>query len=121
MRGIGIDIAEIDRLEQKQSKKGFIEVAFTSSEISELQEKKNKGEFLASRFAAKEAYMKAVGLGWSEHAEFKEIEIVKNSLGQPSVKLHGKTLTHFEQQGYQSIHLSISHTNTTAVAVVIVE
>jgi len=120
MRGVGIDIAEVDRFEQKIDDKAFLELVFTESERQFCLNKGNKAECLASRFAAKEAYMKCIGEGWSNKAQFHEIELVKTQSGKPKLVLHGGTLSHFNQN-FNQIHLSISHTKTTAVAVVIVE
>ena len=119
MKGVGIDIVEVDRFEKKVSEPTFLDVTFTKNEQDECLLKGNKAEFLASRFAAKEAYMKSIGEGWSSNAQFHEIEVVKNDKGQPQIKLYNQSLTFFEEKGFSDIQLSISHTKTTAVAVVI--
>ncbi len=119
MRGIGIDIVEIERFENRLDKPAFLELVFTDSERKKCSSKGTTAECIAARFAAKEAYMKAIGQGWSANAEFLEIEIENTDQGQPSILLHGKSLAFYTKQGYQSIFLSISHTSKTAVAVVI--
>lgn len=121
MRGIGIDIVEIERFETRLEKPAFLKLVFTDAERKNCASKGRRAECFAARFAAKEAYMKAVGLGWSANAEFLEIEITSNELGQPSILLHGKSLDFFVKNGYQSTFLSISHTSKTAVAVVILQ
>ncbi len=76
----------------------------------------------AARFAAKEAYGKALGLGLGPSGEFAEIEVVNANDGRPSIRLSGSALEIFRKQcGNASIHLSLSHEGDFAIASVIVE
>ncbi|MDF0727680.1 holo-ACP synthase [Cytobacillus sp. S13-E01] len=114
--GIGIDIIELKRIEDilhKQPK--FIDRILTESEkVSFIVLSENrKIEFLAGRFAAKEAFSKAVGTGIGKELSFLDIEIKPNESGKPSII---KPLKEKE-----SIHLSISHSKAYAVAQVIIE
>jgi holo-[acyl-carrier protein] synthase len=121
MRGIGIDIVETARIASRCEKKAFLDLVFTPQEQEYCLARGNSAECLAARFAAKEAYMKAVGLGWSENAEFLEIEIVSTESGKPEIRLHGKSKAHYEANDYSRILLTMSHTSLTAVAVVLIE
>jgi len=120
MRGIGIDIAEVDRIAQKCQKAAFVKLAFTPTEEAYCNAQAKKHQSFAARFAAKEAYMKAIGLGWSNDAQFHEIEVYRLESGQPKLRLHGNSKEYFEKEGYTDILLTLSHTSQTAVAVVIV-
>lgn len=120
MRGIGIDIVEVERIRKKCEKKAFRDLVFTPEEIHYCGKQGNPDECFAARFAAKEAYMKAMGLGWSSNSNFLEIEVFHLDSGQPNIRLSGPTLGHFSKKGYTSILLTLSHTSQTAVAVVLV-
>lgn len=120
MRGIGIDIVEVERIRQKCKKPGFVGLVFTKEENAYCLAQNNKDESYSARFAAKESYMKAVGLGWDNDAQFHEIEVINLASGQPKLKLHGNAKSYFDREGYKDIYLTLSHTSQTAVAVVIV-
>lgn len=119
IRGVGIDVVDIQRMAAKIGKSGFTQVAFTESEIAYCEPKKHSAQHYAARFAAKEAYMKAIGKGWSNEADFKEIELAKNEEGKPEIILKGRTLSYFRESDYKEIHVSFSHTENTATAIVI--
>ena len=120
MRGLGIDIVEVNRIAEKCQKSGFIKLVFTPLEEAYCQAQGQSSPSFAARFAAKEAYMKAMGLGWANEAQFHEIEVISLDSGQPKLLLHGSTKTFFDREGYNDILLTLSHTKQTAVAVVIV-
>lgn len=120
MRGIGIDIVEVARMAQKCQKPAFIQLVFTAEEETYCLAQGNSDQCFAARFAAKEAYMKAIGSGWASDAQFHEIETYKLGSGQPKLRLHGNTKQTFEKEGFSDILLTLSHTSQTAVAVVIV-
>lgn len=120
MKGIGIDIEEVNRIQERCQKQSFLDRVFTGQEQAYCKAKANPEESFAARFAAKEAFMKAAGTGWSSEADFLEIEIQNDPSGQPRIQLNGMALTFFEKKGFSSVLLSISHTPLTAVAVVII-
>ena len=120
MKGIGIDIEEVERLKVRCQKPSFLDRVFTLDEQAYCQSKTNPEESFAARFAAKEALMKAFGTGWSSEADFLEIEIKNDPSGQPVLVLHGMAKAFFENKGYSNVLLSLSHTPLTAVAVVII-
>jgi holo-[acyl-carrier protein] synthase len=120
MRGIGIDIVEVDRMAKQCQKSLFLKRVFLAEEEAYCLAQGNIYECFSARFAAKEAYMKAVGLGWANDAQFHEIEVYRLASGQPKLRLHGRTKIFFEKEGYSDILLTLSHTSQTAVAVVLV-
>lgn len=120
--GLGTDIVEVERIKKKvESDNGFKEKVFTSSEILYCENQTFKAENYAARFAAKEAFFKALGTGWIGEMSFLEIEIVKDGLGKPILKLHGKVKEEADLKGIKNLHISLSHIKSTAQAVVILE
>ena len=120
--GTGIDIIEVERVEKQISKNnGFREKIFTEKEIKYCESKKNNSQHYAARFAAKEAFFKAIGTGWRGGMAFNEIEILNNELGKPEVILHGKTKEFCEKQVINNIHVSLSHIKNFVNAIIIVE
>ncbi len=120
IKGLGTDIVEVERMAKKVKKNSFLMEVFTIKEIEYCQLKKHPAQHYAARFAAKEAYMKAIGKGWSKEANFKEIEITKTKEGAPSILLSGNTLLSFTQLNYKHIFVSISHTTSMASSTVII-
>ena len=121
-KGIGIDIIEVDRIAEKIGKgNGFRELVFSAAEISYCEQMAHKFQHYAGRFAAKEAFFKAVGTGWANGTAFNEIEITHAEDGKPVITLLGETAGWAKQKEIGSISLSISHVKTMATAVVLVE
>ena len=121
--GTGIDIAEVERIEQTIARFGgrFKERVFTADEIRYCESKANKAERYAARFAAKEAGMKAIGTGWSRGVRWQDIEVRRLPGGRPTVVFHGKAGEFFAKLGGVRAHLSITHTKESAMAYVIIE
>jgi holo-[acyl-carrier protein] synthase len=120
--GTGIDIIEVARVGEKVRKEnGFKSKVFSPIEISFCESKANKDENYAARFAAKEAFLKATGLGLTAGFELCEIEIVNDTLGKPLIQLHGNFQRRAVENGWNKIHLSLSHVQSMACAVVIIE
>jgi holo-[acyl-carrier protein] synthase len=119
--GIGTDIVEIERIKNAMNRKnGFLKRIFNEQEIEYLKRRNLRPEYVAGRFAAKEAVSKALGTGFRGF-EFKDIIIEKTALGKPIVTLKGKAKKIAQKNGNYKIHLSISHSNSNAVAYVILE
>lgn len=112
--GTGVDVCSIERLEQSLSRTENL-----AARLFHENERALPAQSLAARFAAKEALAKALGtpaiLVWNE------IEIVKDSLGKPSLKFHGQTSDRIRDLGELKFHLSMSHDGPVAVATVVVE
>ena len=121
--GTGIDIAEVERIEQTIARFGgrFKERVFTADEIRYCESKTNKAERYAARFAAKEAGMKAIGTGWSRGVRWQDIEVRRLPGGRPTVVFRGKAGEFFAKLGGVRAHLSITHTKESAMAYVIIE
>src|SRR6185312_6557276 len=121
--GAGVDICEVPRLGASIARFGdrFLQRIFTPAEIRYCQSKKNAVERFAARFAAKEAAMKALGTGASRGVTWRSIEVGHAPGGRPTLLLHGKTSQIAEQIGAKRLSLSITHTESTALAVVIFE
>ncbi len=120
IRGLGTDLVEVSRMALKIKKNEFLMLVFSSSEISYCEAKNSSAQHFAARFAAKEAYMKAVGTGWSNKANFKEIEITNKTDGAPIMTLYGETLAYFIQSKFKHIIVSLTHTESMASATVII-
>ncbi|UXP30753.1 holo-ACP synthase [Reichenbachiella agarivorans] len=118
--GIGTDIAETLRFKKKLDNTKFLETVFTPLEMDYCQRKAHPEQHFAARFAAKEAYMKALGTGWVEGADFKEIEIQNSTEGVPSITLLGGSKRYFDKSELKDIFVSISHTAEYAVAYIII-
>lgn len=120
--GIGIDMVEVDRIAEYINKEnGFREKIFSANEIQYCEANQAKGQHYAARFAAKEAFLKATGLGLTLGYELAAIEVIHDSSGKPELKLGGKFLTYFEELRCIKIHLSITHVQSMACAIVILE
>ena len=120
--GTGIDLIEVERVADKVSKnEGFRELVFTKNEISYCEARANKYEHYAARFAAKEAFFKAMGTGWRESTAYNEMEITNNELGKPELVFTGKTAETVNRIGPVNISVSLSHLKTMATAIVIIE
>jgi holo-[acyl-carrier protein] synthase len=121
--GLGIDIAEIDRIEAAIRRHGerFLERLFTPGEIAYCDSHRKRSERYAGRFAAKEAAMKALGTGWSKGVRWVDIEVVRQPGGKPALRLSGQAAVHAAQLGVRNISLTITHSGNTALAEVIFE
>ena len=122
IKGTGADIIAIDRIKKAitvDSK--FTEKIFSSEEAEYCNSKLRKEIHFAGRFAAKEAFFKALGTGWRDGMKWTEINVVNDKLGKPEIRLSGKTSEVFKEKGMSIINLSISHTKEFAVAFVIIE
>ena len=89
--GIGIDIVDINRVSKSIKQKRFVQRVFNKIEIFKCNKQKNKKNCYAKRFAAKEAFSKALGTGIANGINFSEIVVQNNDKGKPSIKLLGKT------------------------------
>ena len=120
IRGIGIDLVEIDRIAAATEKPHFAARIFTEAENSHAHAKSRPAESYAGMFAAKEAMLKAFGTGIGG-ADFSEMEILHDTAGRPFFHLSGRAQEQLAACGAVRVHLSISHTKTYAVAEVILE
>ena len=123
--GIGTDIVNIKRMEHSLKKHGFSfkNRVFSKKEISYCEKKKNSSSFYAKRFAAKEAFTKALGTGIRKGVNLKNIEITNNVYGKPLILLKGNLSRYLKKKIKSSkydIHLSLSDDKPWAQATVII-
>jgi len=121
--GHGVDLASVSRLRGILEKEGgahFEERVFSEGERVYCRARRDPMPHFAARFAAKEAYGKALGLGLGPSGNFTEIEVVNAENGRPCLRLSGKALELFRGAGGGEIHLSLSHEGDLALASVIV-
>ena len=119
--GIGIDITEIKKIKENIRSQAFQQKVFTPAELKAVDGFKNKAEHLAGKFAAKEAFMKAIGAGIWQEVWFSQIEVLNDEVGKPYIKVRGEAEKRIKESGSEKIHVSISHSGGMAVAVVILE
>lgn len=116
--GIGIDIIEISRIEKAASKEEFVNKVFTQDEIKYFDSRNRRPEVIAGNFASKEAVVKAMSVGF-RNFEWKDIEVLRDSLGKPYVILHNNARNMLGNNCI--IHVTISHCQNYAVANAIIE
>ena len=119
--GIGTDIVDIERIKRSLKKKLFIKRLFSQEEIVKCKKTKNSINCFSKRFAAKEAFTKALGTGISKGISFKEIIVLNEKNGKPFIKLEKKTKTIVEKKLKRKkfkISLSIADEKNYAVAFV---
>jgi len=120
--GLGIDIVEVERIEEKiQKDNGFRELVVSENKIAYSESQTNKFEHYAARFAAKEAFFKALGTGWLNGTAFNEVEIINNEIGKPEIVLLDKTGATISSMNFSNILVSLTHIKKMASAVVIIE
>lgn len=115
IKGTGIDIIEIERIQRAVENEKFIKRIFTKNEIEYFKTINNNIYTIAGSFAAKEAVVKALGTG-VRGFKWLDIEIVRDKLGKPIVILHEKARRISNEKGITKIELSISHCRQYAVA-----
>jgi len=120
---IGIDIAEVYRIRETLARTPrFRERVFTSAEQAYCETKgAAAAQSYAARFAAKEAFLKALKTGWRGKITWQDIEVVNDADGVPSLNVSGEAARLLKELGAAHIHLSISHTTEHAIAEVILE
>ncbi len=121
--GIGIDLIEITRIEQAITRSGqrFLERLYTAAEQAYCCTKASPYPYYAARFAAKEAFLKALGTGLREHMRWRDIEVYHEALNKPALRLYGYLREHCTAQGITRMHLSLSHSMSHAIAQVLLE
>jgi len=121
--GLGIDIAEVNRIREAIERHGeaFLKRVYTPSEVAYCKKHRDPYERYAARFAAKEAAMKALGTGWRRGVRWVDIEVARMPSGQPTIKFYGVTEEIASSLGVKRILLTITHSGNTALAQVIFE
>jgi holo-[acyl-carrier protein] synthase len=120
--GVGIDIIEVNRVAEKIGREnGFRENVFSTKEITYCESQTDKAQHYAARFACKEAFLKATGQGLLLGTTLKDIEVVSNDQGKPEVLLHATFKEAAQKNSWNKIHVSLTHVQAMACAVVIIE
>lgn len=123
--GVGVDMVEVARIKRALEHSGiggrFRRRVYTEGEVEYCEGRKRKYESYAARFAAKEAVMKALGVGWGSKTGWLDIEVCSSGAGDPQIKLHNKASSYAGKLGVRGFSLSISHTELYAIAYLIAE
>jgi holo-[acyl-carrier protein] synthase len=121
--GIGTDIVSTERFQRfvDHNNTALLYRIFTEQERTVCLARKNSGASFAARFAAKEAFLKALGTGLREGLSWQDMEVVNDELGKPTLVLTGRALTLFQERKLGSLFLSISHDGGCAIAFVVLE
>jgi holo-[acyl-carrier protein] synthase len=117
---LGLDATEISRIAETLKRFGerFERRVFTEGEIAYCRRRRHPPQHFAGRFAAKEAAMKALGTGHSRGVIWRDIEVVRVG-GPPQLRFHGASLRRFQSIGARTSLLTITHTDTLALAEVL--
>jgi holo-[acyl-carrier protein] synthase len=121
--GTGVDIVEIERFKKvvDRLKDRFILRVFTQGERNFCDSHRDTVPHFAVRFAAKEAVFKALGTGWAQGVTWLDVEVLRERQDAPKLLLSGEALRLSEKKGVHNLHLSLSHTEHSAIAMVILE
>ena len=121
--GVGTDLIEVTRIEKQiTGNSRFKQKIFSASEIEYCDSfKVNSAQHYAVRYAAKEAFFKAIGTGYRGGLTFHEVSVESDELGKPRIVLSGKSKDYANANKFTAIHVSLSHLRDYASAVVIIE
>ena len=121
--GVGIDLVQVERIEKLLERWGerFEARVFTEFEKQLCSRRKNRAACLALRFAAKEAFVKALGLGMRKPVLWQDIEVRQDTLGKPEIALTPRALQYCRDKGVRSWHLSLTDDGQYGAAVVVIE
>lgn len=121
--GIGTDIVEVSRIEDSLARFGdaFAQRILNEREWLAYSQSQTQARFLAKRFAAKEAFAKALGTGLRAPATFQNIEITHDDMGKPMLDLAPELQAMLDKQGIRHAHLSVSDEKALAAAFVVLE
>lgn len=120
---VGIDLIDVARIEaiRNKWKMKFLKRVYSEGEIEYCESKAVPAQHYAARFAVKEAFLKCLGTGMAGGVCLKEIEVVHDVRGKPALKIHGKSGDSIRSKHITSTHVSISHTERSATAIVMTE
>ena len=121
--GLGVDVVDLERFSRIAEKWGsrFTERMFTSTERNYCERKACRIESYAASFAAKEAFLKAIGIGLRRGLHWKELEVRHDRYGRPCLRITGKARSIMEGCGAGKCHVRLGPTPSGAVAVVLLE
>ncbi len=121
--GIGFDLVKVRRIEEALGRWGerFQNKIFTPVEVRYCSQKKNPSPNFAARFAAKEAFVKALGIGIRRGVHWKDVEVQRGSLGKPVLKLYGRAVEICQKERIEGLFLSLTHDGEYSGAIVVLE
>lgn len=121
--GIGVDLVSLTRMEAVIERWGnrFLGRIFTEEEIRAGGRRPRPASAFALRFAAKEAFSKALGFGMTNGLKWKDVEVVSDALGKPGLRLHGRSLEICRERSVTGLHVSLSDDGRYGIAVVVLE
>jgi holo-[acyl-carrier protein] synthase len=121
--GVGIDLVENSRMEKiiKKWEQKFLHRIFSDGEIQYCKKYINSSIHYGVRFAAKESFLKALGIGLGMGVKLSDIEVVNDENGKPSLKLCGEAKNQMGKKKIRKVHLSLTHTKSYSTAVVLLE
>ena len=121
--GVGIDLVENNRMEKIIKKWGvkFLSRIFSDGEIQYCEKHINSSTHYGVRFAAKESFLKALGIGLGMGVKLSDIEVVNDENGKPSLNLCGEAKNQIEKKRITKVHLSLTHTKSYSTAIVVLE
>ncbi len=121
--GIGVDLVSVSRIERVLRRWGdrFTDRVFTPNEVEFCSKRVSPSHAFALRFAAKEAFSKALGLGMRKGIQWRDIEVFNYPEGKPGLKLHGTSLRICRKEGISGTHLSLSDEGENGMAMVVLD
>ncbi|OQX83893.1 hypothetical protein B6D60_09935 [candidate division KSB1 bacterium 4484_87] len=121
--GIGVDIVNVSRLKASVERFGdrFLKRVFTARELQDCLGNANQFEKLAARFAAKEAVVKAIGIGLRNGITWQDVEVRNDGMGKPEIHSYGKCKQMLHVLSVSRMHVSLSHDTDTAIAMIVLE
>ncbi len=119
--GIGIDLCEVERVRRllEKDRERFVRRVFLEGESAYCEGRRRPAIHYAARFAAKEAFLKAVGTGWL--LGWRQVEVVRGPSGRPELSVSGRAAEVLARRRVRRIHLTLTHTAETGAAVVVLE
>lgn len=117
---IGTDIVEVSDFMQHLASPSFLKRTFTLNEIMYCQSKPRPQQHFSARFAAKEAFMKAVGIGWDQGLQWNHIEILHTPNNQPYIHLKETAQKMLKDLGFSKTVVTMSHSANYATATVLI-
>ncbi len=122
--GIGVDIVSNLRIKKSIKNNSFVNRVFSKSEVYQSKKTKNKSNYFSKRFAAKEAFMKALGTGFRYNVNFKDISVINNKEGKPEIKITNnikKLLINRLKVKKFNLFISLSDEKNYSIAFVVIQ
>lgn len=121
--GVGLDVVETQRVARALDAHGrrFEGRVYTRDELADCAQRGDRIQALAARFAAKEALLKALGIGFAGGVSLTDVEVVTGDDGQAALRLGARAAARADERGVRRVHLSLSHQPGLAAAVVVLE